>query len=161
MHFALEMHMSTRYRITLTEEERKQLLDSTRSGKTNAPKFIHARALLLCDIGPHAEESWKVADVATALGISARTIEHLKQRFVEKGLDAALTRKPSTKLKNITFDGGFDARLTALACSPAPGGRARWTVRLLAEQVVELNISPAVSLMTVQRSLKKTNCVLT
>lgn len=153
--------MATRYRITLTEEERKQLRDFTRSGKTNAPKFIHARALLLCDVGPHAEESWKVADVATALGVSARTIEHLKQRFVEEGLDAALARKPSAKPTNITFDGGFDARLTALACSPAPNGYARWTVRLLAQQVVELKITPSVSLMTIQRSLKKTNCVLT
>jgi transposase len=153
--------MAPRYRITLTEEERKQLRDFTRSGKTNAPKFIHARALLLCDVGPHAGESWKVADVATALGVSARTIEHLKERFVEDGLDAALARKPSAKPANITFDGGFDARLTALACSPAPNGRARWTVRLLAEQVVELKIAPSVSLMTIQRSLKKTNCVLT
>ena len=89
--------MATRYRITLTEEERKQLRNFTRSGKTNAPKFIHARALLLRDVGPHAEESWKVADVATALGVSARTIEHLKQRFVEEGFDAALARKPSAK----------------------------------------------------------------
>lgn len=153
--------MATRYRITLTEEERKQLRNFTRSGKTNAPKFIHARALLLCDVGPHAEESWKVADVATALGVSARTIEHLKQRFVEEGFDAALARKPSAKKANITFDGGFDARLTALACSPAPNGRARWTVRLLAEKVVELEIAPTISLMTIQRSLKKTNCVLT
>lgn len=135
--------------------------DSTRSGKTNAPKFIHARALLLCDVGDHAEESWKVADVATALGVSVRTIEHLKERFVEEGLDAALTRKPSAKPPKITFDGGFDARLMALACSPAPDGRARWTVRLLAEKIVELEIASEVSHMTIQRSLKKTNCVLT
>jgi transposase len=155
------MRMANRYRITLTEEERKQLRDSTRSGKTNAPKFIHARALLLCDVGDHAEESWKVADVATALGVSVRTIEHLKERFVEEGLDAALTRKPSAKPPKITFDGGFDARLMALACSPAPDGRARWTVRLLAEKIVELEIASEVSHMTIQRSLKKTNCVLT
>jgi len=157
----LEVRMATRYRITLTEEEREQLRDFTCSGKTTAPKFIHARALLLCDIGPHAEESWKVADVATALGISARTIEHLKERFVEEGLDAALARKPSTKPPRITFDGAFDARLIALACSSAPDGYARWTVRLLAEKVVELQIVPTVSLMTIQRALKKTSCVLT
>lgn len=153
--------MSNRYRITLTEEERKQLRDATRSGKTTAPKFVHARALLLCDVGPHAEESWKVGAVATALGISSRTIEHLKERFVEEGLDAALVRKSRARPPKITFDGGFDARLTALACSPAPEGRARWTVRLLAEKVVELQIVTAVSLMTIQRSLKKTNCALT
>ena len=135
--------------------------DFTRSGKTNASKFIYARALLLCDVGSYAEESWKVADVAAALGVSSRTIEHLKERFVEGGLEAALTRKPTTKKANITFDGGFDARLTALACSPAPEGHARWAVRLLAEKIVELEIAPTVSLMTIQRSLKKTNCVLT
>jgi len=153
--------MANRYRITLTEAERKQLRDATRSGKTTGPKFVHARALLLCDVGPHAEESWKVLDVAAALGISARTIEHLKERFVEEGMDAALVRKSRARPPKITFDGGFDARLTALACAPAPDGHARWTVRLLAEKVVELQIVSAVSLMTIQRSLKKTNCVLT
>lgn len=153
--------MAPRYRVTLTEEERKQLRASTRSGKTNAPKYIHARALLLCDTGPHAEKTWKVADVAAALGVSTRTIEHLKERFVEEGLESAISRKPSTRTPNITFDGEFDARLTALACSAAPDGRTRWTVRLLADQLVELKIVPEVSTMTVQRSLKKTNCVLT
>ena len=134
----------------------------TRSGKTNAPKFIHARALLLCDVGPHSSgQPWKVADVAAALGATSRTIEHLKERFVEQGLDAALTRKPRTTPRKVTFDGEFEARLTALACSPAPDGRARWTVRLLADKLVELEIAPSVSIMTVQRTLKKTNCALT
>lgn len=148
--------MAPRYRVTLTQEERDQLEGLTRSGKTAAAKFIHARALLLCDAGPHGDP-WKVADVAQALGVTSRTIEHLKARFVEEGIEAALERKPSTKVPNIIFDGAFDARLTALACSPAPEGRKRWTVRLLAEKVVELKIAPKVSTMSVQRSLKKTN----
>ena len=76
-------------------------------------------------------------------------------RFVEEGLAAALTRKPAVKAPQITFDGAFDARLTALACSPAPAGRARWTVRLLAEEVVELKIAPSVSTMTIHRAFKK------
>ncbi len=104
---------------------------------------------------------WKVADVAEALGISARTIEHLKARFVEEGLEAALARKAPAKAPKLTFDGAFDARLTALACSPAPEGRARWTVRLLAEKVVELKIAPKVSTMSVHRALKKTRLSLT
>jgi transposase len=153
--------MAPRYRITLTQEERKQLRAFTRSGKTNAPKYVHARALLLCDTGPHTDKIWSMADVAAALGISTRTIEHLKQRFVEEGLESAIARKAKIKPPNITFDGEFDARLTALACSAAPDGRTRWTVRLLADQLVELKIVPEVSTMTVQRSLKKTNCVLT
>ena len=149
-----------RYKVTLTEEERSQLEALTHCGKTAASKFIHARALLLCDAGAFGNP-WKVADVAAALGITTRTIEHLKARFVEEGIAAALERKPSAQPPKITFDGAFDARLTALACSPAPAGRARWTVRLLAEQVVELKIAPNVSTMSVHRSLKKTNLSLT
>ena len=149
-----------RYRVTLTQEERGQLEEMTRSGKTTASKFIHARALLLCDAGEHGNP-WKVADVAEALGITTRTIEHLKERFVEEGIETALVRKPAVKAPKLTFDGSFDARLTALACSPAPAGRARWTVRLLAEKVVELKIAPKVSTMSIHRSLKKTNSSLT
>ena len=87
----IKQGMAPRYKVTLTEEEPTMLAASTRSGKTNAPKFIHARALLLCDTGPdRSSESWKVSDVAEALGISSRTIEHLKQRFVEERLEAQL-----------------------------------------------------------------------
>ena len=152
--------MANRYKVTLTQTEREQLTELTRSGKSTAAKFIHARALLLCDAGKFGDP-WKVADVAAALGITARTIEHLKQRFVEEGLDAALARKPQTKPRAVRFDGEFDARLTALACSEAPEGRQRWTIRLLAEKLVELKITGPVSTMTVQRSLKKTNSSLT
>lgn len=152
--------MTPRYKVTLTEEERGSLEALTRSGKTAASKFRHARALLLCDAGPHGPH-WKVADVAEALGVTPRAIEHLKERFVEQGIEAALVRKPRAKAPQIKFDGAFDARLTALACSPAPEGRARWTVRLLAQKVVELKIAPAVSVMSVHRSLKKTNLSLT
>lgn len=152
--------MTPRYRVTLSEDERSRLEGLTRSGKTAATTFIHARALLLCDAGPLGSP-WKVADVAEALGITTRTIEHLKERFVEEGLEAALQRKPRGKPPKLSFDGAFDARLTALACSPAPDGRARWTVRLLAEKVVELKIAPRVSTMSVHRALKKTNLSLT
>ena len=152
--------MANRYKVTLTKSEREQLTELTRRGKSPAAKFIHARALLLCDAGKYGE-AWKVADAAAALGISSRTIEHLKQRWVEEGLEAALARKPQSKPRAVNFDGEFDARLTALACSAAPAGRQRWTVRLLAEKLVELKITDRVSTMTVQRSLKKTSCSLT
>ncbi len=152
--------MAPRYKVTLTEEERRRLESLTHGGKTAASRFIHARALLLCDAGEQGSP-WKVAKVAEALGVSARTIEHLKARFVEEGIEAALERKASTRPRKLTFDGAFDARLTALACSPAPAGRARWTVRLLAEKVVELKIAAKVSTMSVQRALKKTNLSLT
>jgi transposase len=116
--------------------------------------------LLLCDAGEFGDP-WKVADVASALGVTARTAEHLKQRFVEEGLESALTRKAQRKPRETTFDGAFDARLTALACSRAPAGYQRWTVRLLADKLVELKVVDTISAMTVQRSLKKTNCSLT
>jgi transposase len=153
--------MAPRYRVTLTEEERKDLEALTRNGKTGAKKFIYARALLLCDAGPEGP-AWTVGDVAAALGITSRTIEHLKQRFVEEGIEAALQRKPREKPpREIIFDGAFEARLIALACSDAPEGYDRWTVRLLADKAVELKFASSVSHMTVQRVLKKTNLSLT
>lgn len=153
--------MSPRYRVTLTKEERKDLEAMTRRGKTHARRFIHARALLLCDAGTDGP-AWNVADVAAALGVTSRALEHLKKRFVEEGLEAALTRKPREKPpREITFDGAFEARLLALACSDAPEGRRRWTVRLLADKAVELKFAETVSHMTVQRVLKKTNLSLT
>ena len=152
--------MSPRYRVTLTKEERKELEVMTRRGKTHARRFIHARALLLCDAGTDGP-AWNVADVATALGVTSRAIEHLKKRFVEDGLEAALERKPREKPpREIIFDGAFEARLIALACSDAPEGRRRWTVRLLADKAVELSFAESVSHMTVQRVLKKTNLSL-
>ena len=152
--------MANRYKVTLTKAEREQLTELARSGKSTATKFVYARALLLCDAGRFGDP-WKVADVASALGVTSRTVEHLKQRFVEEGLTAALARKAHRKPRESTFDGEFDARLSALACSQAPDGYQRWTVRLLADKLVELKIVDAVSTMTVQRSLKKTNCSLT
>jgi transposase len=153
--------MSPRYRVTLTEQERKELEALTRRGKTNAKKFIHARALLLCDAGADGP-GWTVADAAAALGITSRTIEHIKKRFVEDSLEAALERKHREKPpREVTFDGAFEAKLIALACSAAPEGRRRWTVRLLAEKVVELNFVSSASHMSVQRVLKKTNLSLT
>jgi transposase len=153
--------MRPQYRVTLTSEERKELEALTRTARTNAKRFLYARALLLCDAGPEGS-AWTVADAAEAMGVSSRTIEHLKKRFVEDGLDAALERKKVEKPpRAVIFDGAFEARLIALACSESPEGRRRWTVRLLAEKAVELNFSPTVSHMTVQRILKKTNLSLT
>jgi transposase len=147
--------MANRYKVvTLTKTERAQLTELTRSGKSTAAKFIHARALLLCDAGEWGEP-WKMKAVAAALGIASRTIEHLKQQFAEEGLEAALARKPSRKPREVIFDGEFDARLTALACSQAPAGYQRWTVRLLADKLVELKIVEPISTMSVQRLLKK------
>jgi transposase len=152
-----EVVMAIRYRVTLTDEERAQLQELTKDGKTLSKKFLNCRALLLCDAseaGPH----WNVRNVAEALGVSSRTIEHLKERFVEDGLEVAIGRKQrETPPVEVKYDGAFDARLTQLACSSAPAGHNRWTVRLLSEKVVELGIAPSCTPMAVCRSLKKTN----
>jgi len=92
--------MANRYKVTLTQAEREQLTELARSGKSTAAKFIYARALLLCDAGKFGDR-WKVGDVAEALGVSTRTVEHLKQRFVEEGLTAALARKPVQRQSEI------------------------------------------------------------
>jgi transposase len=153
--------MKPRYRVTLTDQERQELDALTKKAKTNAKRFLYARALLLCDAGPQGS-AWTVLDTAKAMGVTTRTIEHLKKRFVEEGLAAALERRqPEKPPREVTFDGAFEARLIALACSEAPEGRRRWTVRLLAEKAVELSLTPSVSHMTVQRILKKTNLSLT
>lgn len=153
--------MTPRYRVTLTKEERNELEALTKKGKIEARRFKYARALLLCDAGPEGP-SWKVTDVADALGVTSRSIEHLKKRFVEEGLEAALERKPLDKPpREVVFDGAFEARLISLACSEAPEGHQRWTVRLLAEKAVELRFAETVSHMTVQRTLKKMNFSLT
>jgi len=152
--------MGKRYRVTLTKAEREQLREMTRKGKPSAKKYVHARALLLCDAGEHGEP-WRVADVAAALGVSTRTIEHIKERFVEEGMEAAIERRPESGPREVAFDGAFAARLAKLACSQPPEGRERWTLNLLAEKLVELEIVGSVSAMTVQRTLKKTDFALT
>ena len=153
--------MKPRYRVTLTALEREELEALTKTAKTDAKRFLYARALLLCDAGPQGP-AWSVADTSEAMGVTPRTIEHLKKRFVEEGLVAALERKQrETPPREVLFDGAFEARLIALACSKTPEGRQRWTVRLLAEKAVELSLAPSVSHMTVQRLLKKTNLSLT
>jgi transposase len=153
--------MLRRYQVKLSKEERGKLEAITRRGKTPARRFIHARALLLSDAGADGP-AWNVADVAKALGVTCRTIAQLKKRFFENGLEAALERKKREKPSvGVAFDEAFETRLTALACSDAPEGYRRWTVRLLADKAVELKLSKSVSHMTVQRVLKKANLSLT
>jgi hypothetical protein len=150
------------YKLTLTQEERDELEGVTRRGREAAKKVLYARALLLLDEGEGAKEKWKVDAVSSAVGMSDRTLEHLKERFVRHGLDAALERKkPCLPSRRLIFDGAFEARLTQLACSASPEGHSRWTVRLLRDKLVELKIVPAVSAMTVCNTLKKMSLSLT
>ena len=134
--------MAPRYRVTLESEE---LVALTPTVQKSDKVFTKACALLLCDRGTGGPDPrWIFAKTTKALRVSSRTIEHLRRRCVEEGLEAA----PRCKPRGATFDGKFQVRLIAPACSPAPEGRARWTVRLLAEKAVELGMARCVSPMT-------------
>ncbi len=153
--------MVPRYRVTLTKEERKDLEAISTKGKRAARTVLYARALLLLDAGEYGPK-WVVAQVAEAVGTTPRSLEHIKKRFVEEGISAAIERKQRvTPPREIQFGGEFEAKLLALACSDAPEGRERWTMRLLAEKMVELKIVPSVSPMTICNTLKKMNLSLT
>ena len=154
--------MCAQYRITLTQEEVDALQAYGFKGFRNAKLVLWARALLLLDKGTFTKEHWDLETTSKALGLSKRTLNKLKQRFVCEGFDALFHPKPSGRSKRpVIFDGSFEAHLVQLACQDPPEGHARWTVRLLADKLVELKIVPKVSTMTVQRALKKTNLNLT
>jgi len=146
-----------RYIVTLTAEERQGLHDLIDAGKAAAKKLAHARILLKADAADGGP-AWPDHRIADAIEVSTATIERVRQRFVEQGLDAALVRKPQARPSRLpTLDGRAEARLIALACSAPPEGRAVWTMQLLADKLVELEVVPTVSDETVRRALKKTS----
>lgn len=153
--------MATKYTVILNPDERAWLEEVTHRGRNNATKILQARALLLCDASEKGQ-AWPVHKISEALGISEGTINNLKKRVVTESLELAFERKQrEIPPRIVKFDGNFDAHVVALACSDPPQGYQRWTVRLLAEKVVELNIVSQASHMSVQRALKKMNCSLT
>jgi transposase len=144
------------YRVTLTGEERAALEALLRGGRASALRLTRARILLKADQGDDGP-AWTDAAVAAALEVAEHTVANVRRRFVERGLDGALARKPQDRpSKPRTFDGRAEARLVALACSEPPAGRTRWTLQLLADRLVELRVVGAVSADTVGRALKKT-----
>ena len=148
--------MAKKYRVTLTTEERAELNGLIRRGKGDARKLTHARVLLQADEsagGPGRSD----AIIAAALDVSTRTVERARQRFVEEGFEAALVPRPTKRVYARVLDGKQEAHLIALACSSPPEGKRRWTLRLLAERVVELGYADAVSHETVRQVLKKTS----
>jgi transposase len=147
--------MRKKYHVDLSEAERKQLLALTRKGKSSALKQVRARILLQADRSKYGL-SWTDAQIHEALGVAVSTIERVRQRFVEDGLDVALSGRPSSRQYERLLDGEAEAHLIALACSDPPEGHARWTLRLLANQMVALEHCDRVSKDTVHRTLKKT-----
>jgi transposase len=150
------MAVAKRYRVTLTAEERDDLRRMISRGKADARKLAHARILLQAD---EAEGGPARVDegIASALEVSVRTVGRVRQRFVEQGLAAALLPKPSARLYARKLDGEQEAHLLALACTRPPEGKARWSLRLLAERMVELEHVDTLSHETVRQTLKKTS----
>jgi len=143
------------YVVTLTEEERSYLQSLVTKGKAAAQKQLHARILLKADAGPFGE-AWKDRQIMEALDVCDRTVERVRKRFVEEGVEAALNRKKQNNRRAKVIDGETEAKLIAIACSKPPEGRARWTLKLLAEKIVELEYVESVCPETVRRTLKKT-----
>ena len=146
-----------KYIVTLTDEERQSLHELIAVGKAAAQKLAHARILLKADAAP-GSPAWPDQQIAQAFDVGLSTVARVRQRLVEQGLDAALGRKPQDRpSRPRKLDGAAEARLIALACSPPPAGRADWTLQLLADKLVELEVIEAISHETVRQVLKKTN----
>ena len=148
--------MKKRYRVTLTAAERLELQKLVSKGKAAAKKLVRARIMLLADQGAGGPGLADPAIVA-ALGCGRATVERVRQHCVEDGLEAALQTPPRQRVYERRLDGQAEAHLVALACGSPPAGRARWTLRLLADRMVALEYVEALSYETVRRTLKKTS----
>jgi len=151
--------MKKKYIVTLTAAERRMLQEMLSRGKAAARKLVHARILLKADAGP-AGPGWNDDAIAEGLDVGRATVERVRKEFVEDGLEAALERRKPRRQYERALDGDGEAHLIALACQKPPEGRSRWTLRLLADRLVELEYVEQVSYQTVRRTLKKMNLSL-
>jgi transposase len=147
--------MRKRYAVELAEEERRYLKGLIAAGTAPASKLAHARILLKADQAPGGP-GWVDTVIAEAVEVSQPTVCRVRRQYVEQGLAAALDRRSPARRYERKLSGEQEARLVALSCSTPPAGRARWSLRLLADRLVELEIVDAVSYQTVRRVLKKT-----
>ena len=148
--------MRKKYIVSLTPKERQMLEQLTKKGKAAAYKVNHARILLKADTNIK-DGGWIDKEISLALDISIPTIERVRRLFVEQGIEAALSRQTPQKTKSHKLDGEQEAHLIAIACSQAPEGQTRWTLRMLAQRMVELEIVESISYETVRQTLKKTS----
>lgn len=144
--------MNKRYVVTLTDDERQSLSNMVSRGNASARALEHARILLKADVADDSSDE----QISQACDVSTRTVERVRRRFVEEGLENAL-RPPKVPRPPRKFDGELEAHLLALACSDPPAGRGRWTVRLLAQKLVEMGHVDSISHESVRTVLKKTN----
>lgn len=145
-----------KYKVTLSQEERNELTTITKKGKHSSKKVIHALILLNCDEGDFSDKVNNEA-VVKVLKIGMRTIDRIKKKFVEEGYQVALENRPTSRAYDRKADGEVEAHLIALSCSKAPEGFSRWSLRLLADKMVELKYVDNISYETVRRVLKKTS----
>ena len=143
-----------KYKVTLTKDEIDELMDIINKGSHTSQKFRTAYILLNCDEGEFAD---KVTNnqISRVLKVGMRTIDRTKKKFVEEGFDSVLERRPTQREYERKADGDFEAHLIALCCSEPPKGFAKWSLRLLADKVVELKYAESISHETVRRVLKK------
>ena len=148
--------MKKQFAVTLTDTERDHLLELLAAGTAPARLLLHARILLKADQGPLGP-GWVDERIAEAVETSQPTVSRVRKQYVQEGLDAALHRRAPTREYHRKLDGAMEARLIALACGEPPAGQARWTLHLLADKLVELELVEDISYQTVRRVLKKTN----
>jgi len=147
------MRKDVKFIVRLTSEERAQLLGRINTGKRAAAVLLRARVLLKADAdGPN----WADPEIAEAFDVSLSTVQRIRQAFVEEGLQAALERNKPTGRQDRKLDGAQEARLSAIACSQPPQGRVRWTLQMLADKLVELEVVDSISTECVRKTLKKT-----
>lgn len=145
-----------RYKVTLTDEERQDLFALISKGKAAAHKLTRARILLQADQSPQGA-AWTDEHIQQALHVGRMTVERTRQAFVEHGIDAALNRKKRSTPGNQKFDGEKEAHLIAIACSKPPKGQKRWTLQLLADQMIEMEHFDSITSETIRQHLKKTH----
>jgi transposase len=148
--------MKKKYPVILSDTERVQLKNLIAAGTAPARKLTHARILLKADQSPEGP-AWVDEQVAEAVEVSQPTVSRVRKQYFEEGMEAALNRRPPNREYHRKLDGKQEARLVALACSKPPQGQARWSLRLLADRMVELEVVEDISYQTVRRTLKKTN----
>jgi transposase len=151
--------MKKTYIVTLTPEERRMLQEMLSRGKAAARKLMHARILLKADVAAGGP-GWNDEAIVEALEVGRATVERVRKEFVEEGLEAALERRKPRRQYRRKLDGDGEAHLIALACQAPPEGRSRWTLRLLADRMVQLEYVDEISYQTVRRTLKKTSLSL-
>lgn len=155
----MEELMEKKYIVKLTNEERSELNKILSNGNVAAKKHKIAKILLRTDTSAEGM-SGTDAEIAEEVEVSAKTVIRLRQKFVEGGLEEVFRKKFTPRYSRRKLDGEGEAKLIAMCCGEAPEGRARWTLRLLADKMVELNIAETLSKNTIDRALKKTNLSL-